>query len=387
MTDKKTQARPVSSKQMRALIVRLTTGSEKRGIRAAEALGQIGDPRAVSALILAINEKNTGGMVRFSASYALGKIRNPQAVSALMDALSDKEIDGFTRCKIVEALAAIGDPQAAPALIRSFPDSSPEACIRAATVLGAWESKAAIPALIAALKDQASETKYDIGENGARYNYVTCYVCDEAATALGRIGDARAVPALSELWQDKHAYGHTHARALQALGDIGGLLAIDALLQALGSTDHRKDAVKALATIGLPASPALLDALRRETQPFLIPTLIEILSSDEYLLPRCRAAQMLKAIAAQYPEPSLRAALWPLHQQRKRDPVFQDALTAIDAATAAFKDLPLPAAAPLPDARTLPRPAAAADVPACDPMPPAPGVWRRLSRGIRGILR
>ncbi len=48
---------------------------------AAEALGVIGDKRAVNQLIMALKDSNPG--VRFSASYALGQVADPRALPEL----------------------------------------------------------------------------------------------------------------------------------------------------------------------------------------------------------------------------------------------------------------------------------------------------------------
>ena len=67
---------------------------------AAEALGNIGDPPALPALLQALQDEDGG--VRRAAAEALGNIGDPQALPALTQALQDK--DGWVRRAAVKAL-------------------------------------------------------------------------------------------------------------------------------------------------------------------------------------------------------------------------------------------------------------------------------------------
>ncbi|MEK7679021.1 MAG: HEAT repeat domain-containing protein, partial [Deltaproteobacteria bacterium] len=58
---------------------------------AAEALGELKDPRAVLPLIEALKDGNGG--VRQSAAWALGKLKDPRAVLPLLEALKDPNAD------------------------------------------------------------------------------------------------------------------------------------------------------------------------------------------------------------------------------------------------------------------------------------------------------
>ncbi len=342
--------------------------------------------KKVRSLIVRLGSENT--MVQFNAACALGRIRSPQAVPALIEALDDKAHDEFIQRHIIEALVAIKDPQAVPALIRALQNKNALVQIKAVEALGAWKSREAVPALIAALKDQASAVTQSMADDsGSSTPLVTQWVCNEAAFALGRIGDAHAIPALSEVLQDKRYDIRTCGCAVRALGSIGGPLAVHPLVEALDNAAYAKEAVRALAMIGPTAFPTLLEALSREkVRSLTIPALIKVVQSDEYLLPRCRAAELLKAIAAHQPDPALRAALPVLRWNNRRNnwrhqnPVFQKAVDQIEAATAGFKDLPLPAAALPLDTQTLPRPVA---VPLGVSVTPQ-GFWTRLHRRLKG---
>jgi len=178
------------------------------------------------------------------------------------------------------------------------------------------------------------------------------------------------------------------------------------LIEAVGSAEDGKEAVRALARSGPVAFPALIEALGRETDRAscdettppetrlpetlisqLLPALIEVLGTDKEWQLRGRAAALLKVIAEHHPAPALSAALPILRGFRlfSRNRAFTEAMEQIESVTATSRSLPLPAAAPSPDARSLPRPAAAEDVPLTAAVTPSQG-WRvRLRRALRGF--
>jgi HEAT repeat protein len=90
-------------------------------------------------------------------------------------------------------------------------------------------------------------------------------VREAAAKALGRIGDAAAVPGLLAALGDADA--DVRRAAAKALGEIGDAAAVPGLLAALRDADWRVRwaAAKALGEIGAPAVPGLLAALRDES--------------------------------------------------------------------------------------------------------------------------
>ena len=96
------------------------------------------------------------------------------------------------------------------------------------------------------------------------------HVGGNAAMALGRIGDARAVEALEEALKHKNEY--VRDVAALALGEIGDAKAVEALIVALkGETASvRENAAKALGQIGdARAVEALEEALRGEASLYV----------------------------------------------------------------------------------------------------------------------
>ena len=117
----------------------------------------------------------------------------------------------------------------------------------AASALGRTDDPRAVKALIVVLKD---------GDK---------VVCRNAASALGAIGDPRAVEALIEALEDEDA--DLRRNAAKALGHIGDPRAVKALIEALEDANKnvRRNAALALGRIGDPrAFKALEKALKGE---------------------------------------------------------------------------------------------------------------------------
>lgn len=105
---------------------------------AAEALGHLGDVRAVGALILAL-EGNGHEAVGCAAVKALVQIGDPRVVGALIGALKNR--DHRVRAAAFDALVQIGDPRAiepltAAYLSKNCPDGADAAIIKIGNALG-----------------------------------------------------------------------------------------------------------------------------------------------------------------------------------------------------------------------------------------------------------
>jgi HEAT repeat protein len=85
---------------------------------AAEGLGEIGDPQAAAALLVALDDEHWS--VRCAAAAALGRIGSSKAVSALAARVDDP--DATVRRAAVGALGEIRDPRGAGRLVAALGD-------------------------------------------------------------------------------------------------------------------------------------------------------------------------------------------------------------------------------------------------------------------------
>jgi len=224
---------------------------------AAEALGEIGDNRAVEPLLAALKSDETSG-VRWKAVEALAKLGTP-AVAGLIGALQHEDDD--VRWKAAIGLGEIGDPKAIPPLIDLLCDDDRFVRSRAAYALS-MIGEAAVDPLIHALRE---------GDGNLRWG---------AAIALGKIQNPRAIDPLIHALADK--YENVRAESAAALAAIGKP-ALGPLLQVLKFSDGavRLEIVTALGELhdtgAIQPLIQLLDTADEEERKAIADALDEIL--------------------------------------------------------------------------------------------------------------
>jgi HEAT repeat protein/TolB-like protein len=256
-------------------------GAESRHDRqdAAKILGALRTPLALSLLSDLVRKDSEPG-VRREAVRALGWLEGSAGVPVLTKVLAD-DADGRVRTMAATALGNIGDTAAAPALVAALRDETVRVGVEAAEALGRLGARQAADELYAALARD--------GEPGA--------VRRAAASALSRLGDARAVPFLldqlrrateekqveedepiaeedglveadldeEDLDEEDWVVAEELDRAALAAADLGRLKArqaVPALIAALGAGEPLfTEAARALRAIGDPAGLQALDRL------------------------------------------------------------------------------------------------------------------------------
>ncbi|MBX3302709.1 MAG: HEAT repeat domain-containing protein [Nitrospira sp.] len=249
-------------------------------------LSTIADERVLSALIKAL--RSSDWIVRMHAAKALSLVRHPDAIVPLMPLLHDKV--KAVREEAAAGLAAIGDP-AVPSLVDALRHKEWLVRLHAVEALSKTRSPQAVEPLLSVLfNDQDSAVREDaaraLGEIGdpRAVEHLCAIVRDPglrtvAVEALGKIGDARAVPVLIELlaeaglpeasktaascgdgWNEELI---TQGGAARALGEIGDDRAISSLVAALEPTWTRAEAASALARFGSKVIPFLIPLLTR----------------------------------------------------------------------------------------------------------------------------
>jgi len=153
-------------------------------------------PFAVPPLVLALEGARTA-TERSGAADALGRIGDSRAVSRLIHALEDSAM--IVRRASMVALQRLEAMNAVPRIARLLEDESGGVRVTAATVLG--NSRTLEPC-----RPCAVARRYAVGCTSA------------AATALGQIGDRRAIPALEKATRDpRKSVARAAAAALRAM--------------------------------------------------------------------------------------------------------------------------------------------------------------------------
>jgi HEAT repeat protein len=205
--------------------------------RAAIALAQLGDVRAVKPLIATLKEGGVSGR-DYWAVIALGNLGDPRGLESLIVTLKTYD-QRVMREAAADALGELGDRRAIDALIGTFrnPQENPDVCTAAAQALKRLggpeaESAIAVEPLVAAL---------DAGDYAARWT---------AADALGYLRDPRGIePLIAALNDENHFVRDAAKSALKGMGDE----AVDPLATAIKSASWwvREAAADVLGGMGI----------------------------------------------------------------------------------------------------------------------------------------
>jgi len=178
-----------------------------------DALGELNDPRAVMPLVACLNDKSF--FVRLSAVHVLGKMKDGRAVDPLLERLKDENEN--VRKAAVEALEMIGDVRAVEGLQELIRDEDKDVRAQVFKTLLKFKDKRSVKSIIYALEnseDQKTRMR--------------------AVKVLGELRDPLAVDALIQVLVDEHF--QFQMEAADALGKIGDEKAVGPLIAILKST-------------------------------------------------------------------------------------------------------------------------------------------------------
>jgi len=262
----------------------------------AAALGALRAREAVP--VLSKLTRSRDGFTQVAAVDALGDIGDPAGVEALVAVASDEEAEPFTVKKSLLALGKIGDPRAVPVILRMLFRERRGASFFPEAAFAAYEIGPPMAGpLLAVLRGEDRELGAWARANGV----IEGALYAKAAQVLGDLGDARAVPALLQRlsYADRVAeaqvlvrvyaaesLGRLRAReAVRPIGEmllrekdpdlrdrfcdalvrIGDRAALPLLAKAArgGSWDARSGALAALSQLGGDAEARIVDAERR----------------------------------------------------------------------------------------------------------------------------
>ena len=246
-------------------LLRLLTDEEARTRRrAALAIGRVGLPEGIPALQQALADPEFE--VRQMAAFALGLIGDPSARSALLAALKDS--DPIVQGRAAEALGTIGDKSDAPAVAAMV-----KALIQGGALMNVASDDLSWP-----LTPPTEATRlgfYALVRLGS-YEDLASTALDArgapvstwwpVAYALGRSGDARAVPALTALLATPGRF--TAAFAARGLGALRAQNAAAVLRDVVEKRQREPaviiEAMRALAAIRDAASRSLFEKILAE---------------------------------------------------------------------------------------------------------------------------
>jgi HEAT repeat protein len=240
------------------------------------------------------------------AAAALGEIADERAVEALVDAatVDTVKLEGFyvhvddfakTREAIVEVLRKIGGERAINLLAAKL---KADARCAAAQVLGEMRDARAVPALVAVLprafeaKRNVIEALGKIGDPRAAEALLDALgqyseEADKVAAikALGLIGDRRAVDTLSKMVRGP--YGAAAMNALRQIGELGDVEPMITVLRAAGSAQEYERL-------------AAIDTLRESHDPRAVEAMVDVAIND-YIFANVREAAEKAVINAADP--------------------------------------------------------------------------------------
>jgi HEAT repeat protein len=204
---------------------------------AAKALGQIGDPRAIRPLSIALRDRWFG--VRVEAVRALGQIDDASVLKPLIAAFRDDDLRVYKAA--VESLVQLGQIAMEP-LVTALKDKDYKVRYNAAETLGQIGDAQAVQPLVVALNDEIQAVR------------------STAAAALGKIGDPSAVEPLLKALEEKDV--GTQENAIEALVQIGDPRAIKPILTRAHGTFARKAVIWLRSTLNRVAANATEEDLR-----------------------------------------------------------------------------------------------------------------------------
>lgn len=288
------------------LLVKLSaTSAEPLKVReaAAAALGDLGDPESLPALVELLDAPESD--IRQAALMALGKLGDRRAVRPLIHYGLDHPHSKFLAWDsvvklgdeaVIDLLDALGHsddslvlesvvlvgrlktPRAVPLLIQVVETRSRLFRSHAAESLGQIADRRAVPTLIALLKDDDPAVRANATSALVRIpdrqalEPLRQVLTDEdddvrihALQAIAEIGDARAVPDLLERLNDRSP--EVQVAAAEALGQCGDARAVEPLLERLKSDDE-------------PILLRAISALRRLKDPRAAQALLALLHDE-----------------------------------------------------------------------------------------------------------
>ena len=233
-----------------------TIDDDDLALMAAEALADLG-AEAIAALSQLLVAVETRGL----AVQALARIRRSETIEPLLSVVQDS--DPALRTLAIEALSSFHDARIPPLLVAALTD--PVAAVRLAAIAGL------------AVRSEEAEALDLVGKLRDRLVDLNLNVCQQAAQALGRIGSEAAVSALLQSLESPHTPVALKLELARSLAWTESEVTLRSLQQALSMTAKSaetrtvyQEIIQLLgrwttAELQAPATATLIEALSRST--------------------------------------------------------------------------------------------------------------------------
>lgn len=193
-------------------------------------LGAMRRAEASRAALPALNDASA--ILRVTAAGAILFLPGEEAAAALIPLLNDK--DEFVRQEVAYALGRTGSKTAAAPLIeRLIKDKKHGVRGAAAVSLGRLDDESAVVLLANVLAPEVTSSK----KGRSSRNKENVFVLRAAAVSLGQIASRAAIPALIAALEDEKTETDVRREAARALGLIGDPAAEPALRKSTSASD------------------------------------------------------------------------------------------------------------------------------------------------------
>jgi HEAT repeat protein len=210
----------------------LLSEDEQGALDAAKALGQSGASNAIEPLIDLLSVGGPPSRLE-AAVEALGALGDPRAIDALEVYAGNHSAD--VRRRAVKSLAAIKDPRVVPALLTALGDGAPDVRAAAADALAARKEAKAAPRLLALVK------RNDAGAAPALGLLATPDLVPQLAELQGAVDDNVVAAALGEYLKRDDVADPLRVDVVRTIGHLSGAAATTALVEYLASVPAKDD--------------------------------------------------------------------------------------------------------------------------------------------------
>jgi HEAT repeat protein len=201
-------------------------------VDAAKALGQSGASNAMEPLVDLLAVGGPPGRLEVAVE-ALGTLGDPRAIDALEVYAGNHSPD--LRRRAVKALAAIKDERVVPALLTALGDQAPDVRAAAADALAARKETKAAPRLLALVK------RNDAGAAPALGLLATPELVPQLAELQGSVDDNVVASALGEYLKRDDVADPLRVDVVRTIGHLSGAAATTALVEYIATVPAKDD--------------------------------------------------------------------------------------------------------------------------------------------------